>query len=589
MQVPRWHFKMLNDKPRNLAYKKAIERAFNKNVDSVIDIGCGCGFLSMLASKGPNIKKTYAVESSKALCKIAKNAFEANGVNVNLINDHSTKLNDGTIKGNLIVTEIFDAALFGEHMLDTLIHALENLVEENFEIIPCSATVYVTGISSEQLLESYQVCHDYPEIKLKGKSVRACDPYAVEDLSSACVDYLTETMPIINIDFKDIDTLKKFAKDPNFQPEVVTKCIKNGTIDAIAVWFDLHLDETITLTTDPFEPKRAECWEQAIFYIKTPKEVKENEDVTICSTIVDNKLQLSLSGQREVNGRHFPVSQDIITFLNDEYLMKHVKTLARHFQVNADSYVMDFHPFPLFGLMLAKQGATLYCQAKHDYDKVFIERVARVNKIKKMNIITYEQAFYVREQLEPLDVLFLPPISPDGTVDESNLGLLPIYSSKLKADGIHVVKNVLLHFQIVHCDYLDKWNRVDDNNLCGFKVATFFEEFQATEHACIDCELLNYKAFTAVIRAGDVLEGSGIEKSMTMEVKIKNSGMANAILYWYDFVCFDNSHIDTRNSTHYRCAAFLFSKPVRLTANSSVKVIWKQNDASFSLNLFEEE
>lgn len=40
-------------------------------------------------------------------------------------------------------------------------------------------------------------------------------------------------------------------------------CITNsGRVDAIAVWFDLHLDDNVTITTSPVMNN---CWEQAIF------------------------------------------------------------------------------------------------------------------------------------------------------------------------------------------------------------------------------------------------------------------------------------------------------------------------------------
>lgn len=59
-------------------------------------------------------------------------------------------------KCNLIVTEIFDVALFGERALESILHALTILrTEDDFKIIPCGATVYVTG-----KLSIYYKIHD---------------------------------------------------------------------------------------------------------------------------------------------------------------------------------------------------------------------------------------------------------------------------------------------------------------------------------------------------------------------------------------------------------------------------------------------
>lgn len=582
---------MLNDINRNTAYKEAISNALKKNVDRVLDIGCGCGLLSLFASQCPKVKKIYAIEASKCLCKIAKNVFDANKAKVDLINSHSIQLEGDRVRGNLIVTEIFDAALFGEHMLDTLIHAIGSLVEEEFEVIPCGATVYVTGISSKQLLRLRQVCYDFPEIMLEGRSVHDAEPYFVEDLTKFDVDYLTETKPIVSVDFKDVQRLRRFAQHEGIQVDlsVPLKSLKNGSIEAIAVWFDLYLDETVKLTTNPFETNRAKCWEQAVFYLNTPKVITENEEIVISGTLLENKLQLFIAeASANDTATTFPVSQDIVSFLNDELLMNQIKEMASHFNGKTDAYVMDFNPVPLFGILMAKQGGSLFCQAKCDADKAFLEHLAHVNKLKRIDIVTYNQVFYVRELLRPLDFVFLPPISSDGSADESNLGVLSVYPRNLKENGIHLTRSVNLFFKIIYSESLENWNRVHDKNVCGFKVGEFFKEFEATEHACIDYKAFQYKQLTETVCAGNLLEKSDQNNISHFDVPIKETGMANAILYWYQFIYFNGSVFDTRESSHYRCAAFLFPEPKCLT-EKSVQVVMRHNDDCFTLSLVDSE
>jgi len=43
--VERWHFSMLNDKRRNIAYKFAIQKAIKSGYNTVLDIGTGTGIL----------------------------------------------------------------------------------------------------------------------------------------------------------------------------------------------------------------------------------------------------------------------------------------------------------------------------------------------------------------------------------------------------------------------------------------------------------------------------------------------------------------------------------------------------------------
>lgn len=46
--VERWHYRMLNDSKRNLAYKKAIGDRINQGRKTVLDIGCGSLILRLM-------------------------------------------------------------------------------------------------------------------------------------------------------------------------------------------------------------------------------------------------------------------------------------------------------------------------------------------------------------------------------------------------------------------------------------------------------------------------------------------------------------------------------------------------------------
>lgn len=59
---------------------------------------------------------------------------------------------------DLIVTETFDCGLFGEHILETLQHALKNLVREQspVQVIPAGASVYVCAIECAALRHQHR-------------------------------------------------------------------------------------------------------------------------------------------------------------------------------------------------------------------------------------------------------------------------------------------------------------------------------------------------------------------------------------------------------------------------------------------------
>lgn len=91
-QIPRWHFRMLNDIERNISYEKAISSVMAKGYKNVVDIGAGCGLLSLLASRDPEAS-IVAYEENKSLYKMCYEVMKENNVkNVNVVNCYSTNV-----------------------------------------------------------------------------------------------------------------------------------------------------------------------------------------------------------------------------------------------------------------------------------------------------------------------------------------------------------------------------------------------------------------------------------------------------------------------------------------------------------------
>jgi len=162
--VDRWHFRMLNDSKRNIAYKGAIQSAIaviaekaalrkrqregpgggGGGVIRALDIGAGTGILSIFAAQG-GAQEVYAVESSKVFCQVAKECVKKNRVSdsVSILHKRSDEIDiNKDLNGHqvdLIVTELVDSGLLGEHIIPALHDARQRLLKPGGIVIPVAA------------------------------------------------------------------------------------------------------------------------------------------------------------------------------------------------------------------------------------------------------------------------------------------------------------------------------------------------------------------------------------------------------------------------------------------------------------------
>lgn len=156
------------------------------------------------------------------------------------------------------------------------------------------------------------------------------EPYDAEHLSGKNVIYMTDTEEVFSVNFYDCDHISQLVNDENFQHIVKLKC-KEGVIHALAVWFDLNLTETISITTNPLDENYCKCWEQAVFYLDHPIYVREGETLTLRVTVNDCKLNFDVVNREENTHECQRVSKDIVTFINDDKLMESIIAVAQKY------------------------------------------------------------------------------------------------------------------------------------------------------------------------------------------------------------------------------------------------------------------
>ena len=114
-----------------------------------MDVGCGTGFLSMLAVKA-GAKHVYAIEMSdmadQAIEMIASNGFSDK---ITVIKKRVEEVNM-EIKIDIIVSEWMGYCLFYEAMFDSVIFARDNFLNNNGIMIPNIAEFYVAAVLNQQ-------------------------------------------------------------------------------------------------------------------------------------------------------------------------------------------------------------------------------------------------------------------------------------------------------------------------------------------------------------------------------------------------------------------------------------------------------
>ena len=142
-----WYVSMLNDLPRNDAYARAVSAAVAEARSAsggsvhVLDIGSGEGLLSLLAAEA-GADRVTAIETNPAIAAVSREVIAASGHDdkVEVVTAHSRSIGMAGVpperRPNLLVSEIVDASLVGEGLLETVCHASSELLAPGAVLLP---------------------------------------------------------------------------------------------------------------------------------------------------------------------------------------------------------------------------------------------------------------------------------------------------------------------------------------------------------------------------------------------------------------------------------------------------------------------
>lgn len=489
--VDRWHFPMLNDLYRNKAYAQAIFTAISQGFTSILDVGTGTGLLSLFASKSKQCISVIACDYSQTMCDIARKAIQANNAqNIQLINKVSTSLsvpNDFKKRASLLVTEILDSGIFGENILETLIHAWDQLLisAPYGKVIPVGVAIYVCGIQSSSLSAKIRV-QENKILKLDEICLTySTAPYDTENLKIANFTYMTESQLALYVNFNNVHQLRSLNNSKD-NAIITLKCLQKGRIDAFAVWFVLYLNETITLTNNPKSDVKS-CWDQAIHYVHHPITVQNEQAFNVKLSCCEGYLEIETTFDNNLNEINCCfVPRSTVLFLNDSVLMNCLldlsKRIIEHYRnenYSINITVLDVSPFPILGLLLAQKGAQLTCRISEPNLEKSIRLVCEKNVINEsnVNIVHCNDFSYTTENVK-YDIVFHNLFNTCGLLSEEEMLQSELMQFAVKDGGHYFPKQVHVWAQLVECDWLNFATKVDDQNVCGLKIAEFINEYK---------------------------------------------------------------------------------------------------------------
>lgn len=604
--LERWHFQMLNDRSRNEAFRDAVAAAIARGHRKVLDIGAGTGLLSLFAlSAGAD--KVYSCEVSPTSSEMARAIFEENGfgAEARIINKLSTELiipGDLDERVSLVITETFDSGLFGEHVLKSLAHAWDCLLEQQPqgaqpEVIPGKAEVFACLVESEWIRLGRRVSDRLVEDALK---LRECDlvseesdedPYTTERLSRIKHGYrcLSEPLNLISVNFNDRQDVQRLVEGVEWTEEVC--CSQSGIFDAVCVWFRLEVGDTWLDTG----PATETCWEQAI-YPGPGVKVDAGDEVEL-HMVCKGHLSISYSTKQPSGLTRSPAQtirlpSDMVRALNGQ--LRCSATLAEEILSSGLSEtcnVLDLSQVPVLGLMLIREAASRRLTWMPNQDsKAFVSAFVEAHKLGGSVSTATELDTLCKGEGGKYDVLIIDAFESCGLLRHGVLeDVALLRKSCLTPTAIIVPCTIMVRAVLVESQTLEEQSRlVSDDRTLGYAVADSINVFEVRTQQDVNLSSLPHRQLTDVFTLFEInLSDVGLDLpviSAVRAVPVTQSGRASGFCYWFDAEC-QGGHVISSYSEEGTTsqAAVLLRDPHSVQLGTCLKVVGSCTDSTIDI------
>lgn len=240
-------------------------------------------------------KHVYCCEMSKTIAEIASRCIAKNGYGnkITLLKKHSSDICIGVdlpSKVDVIVTELVDSGLLGEHIISTLEYAREHLLVDGGIVIPYSAEIYGVCISSSSIASRQRLLSPRRHLDDTASNYWSNIQYTLlaEQESRLCIDEYYTCEKLSSLEHSCLTDRINFGTiyfDKNFKDFVHSSLsvptIACGNVEAIAYWFELQLldDDTCKRSgverVSTMDSRPRNSWDQAVVFLsKSDRELQ---------------------------------------------------------------------------------------------------------------------------------------------------------------------------------------------------------------------------------------------------------------------------------------------------------------------------
>ncbi|TTD47739.1 Protein arginine N-methyltransferase 9 [Bagarius yarrelli] len=676
--VERWHFLMLNDNRRNRKYQLAIERAVQDGCRSVLDIGTGTGILGMCAQKA-GASEVYACELSKTMYELACEVVSANGMadTIKILHKKSLDMEiprDIPNRVSLVVTETVDAGLLGEGIVESLIHAWKHLLlppptsedarlsspSQTGRVIPAGATVFAMAVKCHEIRRHHRLCASAVgglnlaaagpirgPVRCSGDADESSEPYTTERLSRLPGGFtaLTEPCRVMHIDFNNPQELEGLTLKEASQLHVPV--VQDGDVDALVVWFELHLDQDNSISTGPDEDT---CWEQAIYPVPSHYSVKRGDELLLEASCRDAYLRVSCTGV--MSSRLTPHSSSMDEAASTEApsnpeleLCSALAGLQTHQEIPASSFVLEcseiallnntnYHEcfrkamaklFSFFGSHkpevrqesgkqcqiiatavwvrmpdVSEGPVRAYSSVEKQHHQALLQLLARENGVHEdalefwLSHVEDDSAVLQRPDSEKLwSAIVLDCVEICGLLRQNLMEKASLARCLLEEGGRIFPERIVIHGMLVDSDALLQESAVQGTEpTLGFNIAPFINQFTVPIHVFLDLSTLECTHLSDPVQMFvlDLMTSTNNYSNRDVRVRVNTSGRVTAIPLWYHIYMDSEVCVSTfRPDSHWKQVAVILQRPLVVNAGDWVRLSVQFHKSSISITAIREE